>query len=122
MKHLLLTTACLMSFASFANADNFKTSHQYACISKTDSYHFVLTVNLNNVDSKIQVQQNFADVDRSYNGAPKSLRFVYEESDEGVSEAIVQSSLVNGTPSGMLAIQTHGEDNTRVVYSCTIIR
>ena len=122
MKHLIWIALSLVTSLSFAASNNFKPAHQYHCFSTKDSYQFLMNVNLNNFDNKIQVQPNFADVDRTYAGAPNTFRFVFEESDEGTSEALLQSAIVNGAPTGMMAIQTHGEDNTRTTYNCLLVR
>ncbi len=122
MKHLVWIAVSFMTSFASASANNFKPAHQYHCFSTKDSYQFLMNVNLNNIDNKIQVQANFADIDRTYSGVPNTLRFVFEESDEGISEALLQTTIVNGAPKGMMAIQTHGEDNTRTTYNCLLVR
>ncbi len=105
-----------------ARAGSFKPSHQYKCFSTNSSYSFLLTVNLNNFDSKIQLENNLADLDQNFKGAPNAFRFVYEQFDEGTSEALLEAPLVSGGPNGKLVIKTHGEDDTLTKFNCSFVR
>ena len=121
----LIVSLMIISFSSieFAQAYNLpKKTHKYKCYAAIDAHIVFLTVNLNNLDDKIRVQKNLADFDRNHIGRNNNeKRFVFEESDEGVTEVLLTTDLLNGAQQGLMIIQTHGEDNTRAGFNCYLI-
>ncbi len=124
MKLLLLISTCVALFSSISQAEtHYKPMHQYKCYSTIDGYSLLLTVNVHNIDDKILIQRNLADFDRSYVGkTTNERRFVYEESDEGTSQVLIQVALLDGAQKGMMAVETHGDDSTHVNYSCFLVK
>lgn len=124
MKHLALAFLSFLVFTSFSHAGGqYKLSHNYKCIAVSDGYKILLTVNVNNMDDKIRLQKDLADIDRNYIGRSHiERRFVYEESDEGLREAFLQADLLNGALQGLMAIRTHGDDSTNSRYVCYLIK
>jgi hypothetical protein len=70
--------------------------------------------------SEVKVDGDLAKIDRNYKprGNTGFERFEYVQSDEGVSEVLVQSKLVDGEDKGLIKIQNRGEGFGTDSYFC----
>jgi len=71
-------------------------------------------------DTQVKIDDDLASLDAAF--APRLninlQRFEYERSQEGISEVLVQQSLLNGTNHGMIKIQNRGEGFFSATYYC----
>ena len=128
MKRIFFTAISFLLLSSMATSishasNSLRSSHYYKCAATKGNWMVDLTVNVGGAQNKILIQRNVADFDPSYTDKTKSkVRFVYEESDEGTSESIMEIGLLNGVPKGGMMIVIRGEDFVRSNFLCTLVR
>ncbi|MGZ3696532.1 MAG: hypothetical protein ACXWP5_00435 [Bdellovibrionota bacterium] len=115
-KNLLgLLVLGLSSLSASAKADS--AIAVYQCDAKGDGEAVTLTVINKDV---VKIGDDRAHRDYSYRPRLNNglLRFEYDSSDEGISEALISSRLLSGAESGVFKLQNRGEGFSTTTYNC----
>lgn len=112
----------LLSLVSLLAASSAFASVKYSCLPAGDS-DIQDDVTLTVVSGKVvHVGDDVARLDEKYEPRLNNgfERFEYDQSDEGVSEVLVQERLLNGARSGFIKIQNRGQTFDSQKLSCKV--
>lgn len=116
---MIKTIASALTLAALTASVQAKAATVYTCNGMgTDKGQ---TVTLTIVNSKhVKIDEDLADLDKNFQGRLNKdfSRFEYQQSEEGVSEVLVQSRLLEGEDKGMIKVQIRGEGFGSTSYYC----
>jgi hypothetical protein len=95
--------------------------YHYDCVSKESGGEYVkLIVNATGKKELVVIDNEPADMDIKYTSKTKNkTRYVYRKNTEGTNLIVIENSLRNGAPTGLMALQWRGDAFSQTLFECT---